>query len=82
MKGEHKVNTNRAWIEIDLNNLEHNVKMIQKAMPEDCELMAVVKANAYGHSAFEVATCANQIGVKAFAVATIDEGLIYVDMEY
>lgn len=75
LKGEHKVNTNRAWIEIDLNNLEHNVKMIQKAMPEDCELMAVVKANAYGHSAFEVATCANQIGVKAFAVATIDEGI-------
>lgn len=44
-------------------------------MPEDCEFMAVVKANAYGHSALEVATCVNQMGVKAFAVATIDEGI-------
>lgn len=65
----------RAWIEIDLNNLKHNVRMLKQAMPKNCELMAVVKAEAYGHGAFEVATFINRIGVRAFAVATIDEGI-------
>lgn len=37
--------------------------------------MAVVKAEAYGHRAFEISTCLEKIGVKAFAVATIDEGI-------
>lgn len=51
------------------------MKVLQKAMPQDCELMAVMKANAYGHRAFEVATHINQMGVKSFAVATIDEAI-------
>ncbi len=65
----------RAWIEIDLNNLSHNVNALNKNLPEKCELMAVVKAQAYGHGAYEVATHINRLGVKAFAVATIDEGI-------
>jgi len=65
----------RSWIEVDLNNLEHNTRILQKAMPKDCKLMAVIKADAYGHRAFEVSTYLNKIGVKAFAVATIDEGI-------
>lgn len=65
----------RAWLEINLNNLEHNVAALQGAMPEGCELMAVLKAEGYGHGAYEIATCVNRAGVKAFAVATIDEGI-------
>lgn len=65
----------RAWVEIDLDNLRHNVKTLRQAMPENCELMAVVKAKAYGHGTFEISTCVNRMGVKAFAVATIDEGI-------
>ena len=65
----------RAWVEIDLNNLSHNVEILNKILPEKCELMAVVKAQAYGHGAFEVASHINRLGVKAFAVATIDEGI-------
>lgn len=67
--------TDRAWIEIDLNNLEHNVRQLKSIMPSCCELMAVVKAEAYGHGAFQIATYLQKIGVKAFAVATIDEGI-------
>ncbi len=70
----HK-NMDRAWIEIDMNNLKHNVKTLREAMPHDCELMAVVKARAYGHGLFEISTYLNRIGVKAFAVATIEEGI-------
>lgn len=72
---KHSVTTERAYLEIDLNNLEHNVSVLKKAMPKDCELMAVVKAEAYGHGTYEIATHINKIGVKAFAVATIDEGI-------
>lgn len=67
--------TDRAYIEIDLSNLEHNVKTLQKAMPPKCTLMAVVKAQAYGHGAHEIATHLEKLGVRAFAVATIDEGI-------
>ena len=44
-------------------------------MPRSCKLMAVVKTNAYGHSAYAVATHLERNGVKSFAVATIDEGI-------
>ena len=67
--------TERAWIELNLDNLAYNVNALQKVMPEKSTLMAVVKTQAYGHGAFQIATCLNQMGVKAFAVATIDEGI-------
>ncbi len=65
----------RAWLELDMDNLRHNVRILEETLPEGCELMAVVKAEAYGHGAFEVASCVNRMGVNAFAVATIDEGI-------
>lgn len=78
-QGRHKKHctseNDRAWIEVDLNNLKTNVRTLKKAMPNGCNLMAVVKAEAYGHGAFEVATYINRFGVKSFAVATIDEGI-------
>lgn len=68
-------NKSRAWLEIDLNNLRHNAEVLQEIMPPKCKLMAVVKANAYGHGDIEIASCLNGIGVNTFAVATIDEGI-------
>lgn len=65
----------RAWIEINEENLIHNVKELKKMMPKGCELMAVVKADAYGHGAVRTAACLEKNGVGAFAVATIEEGI-------
>lgn len=65
----------RAWVEINMTNLWHNVKALQEALPSGCEIMAVVKANAYGHGAVPISTYLNRIGIHAFAVATIDEGI-------
>lgn len=65
----------RAWIELDLGNLAHNVAVLREAMPKGCELMAVVKSEAYGHGMFEVATHLSRLGVRAYAVATIEEGI-------
>lgn len=74
-RAKHAVGTDRAYLEINLNNLEHNVDALQKAMPPKCKLMAVVKAEAYGHGMYEVTTYLDQIGISSFAVATIDEGI-------
>lgn len=74
-KAKHTADTDRAYLEINLNNLAHNVNTLQKAMSPKCELMAVVKAEAYGHGMYEVTTYLEQIGVSSFAVATIDEGI-------
>ena len=74
-KEKHDTARDRAYIELDLKNLEHNVKTLQGAMPSGCELMAVVKAESYGHGMYEITTTLDRMGVKAFAVATIDEGI-------
>ncbi|MBQ8831281.1 MAG: serine racemase VanT catalytic subunit [Oscillospiraceae bacterium] len=65
----------RAWKEIDLSALRHNAQALQGMCRSGCELMAVVKADAYGHGAYDVSVCLEKSGVNAFAVATIDEGI-------
>lgn len=65
----------RVYAEINLQNLEHNAKVLQQAMFPDTKLMAVVKADAYGHGVCKVAECLNRTGVESFAVATIEEGI-------
>jgi len=67
--------TDRSWIEVDLNNLKHNARTLQAAMPVNCKMMAVVKAEGYGHGAIAVSKCLYKIGITAFAVATIDEAI-------
>lgn len=74
-KKKYALDTCRAWIEIDLGNLEHNARVLQGAMPSGCRLMAVVKAEGYGHGAFVVSGHLNKIGIESFAVATADEGI-------
>lgn len=72
-----KVNTKkaRAWIEINTENLEHNIEEIKRVLPDTTKLMAVVKANAYGHGDVLICKKLNQIGVYDFAVATLEEGI-------
>ncbi len=65
----------RSWIEINYENLAHNVKEIERIMPNGCKLMAIMKAEGYGHGAYECATYLEELGVDAFAVATLDEGI-------
>ena len=65
----------RAWVEINLSNLRHNAGALKAIMPGQCELMAVVKANAYGHGANLTADCLRKEGVRQFAVASLEEGI-------
>lgn len=74
MTGILQHRTERAWTEIDIGNLIHNARALRCALPEACGIMAVVKADAYGHGGVEAARALSREGVSAFAVATIDEG--------
>ena len=48
---ENNLVKDRAWIEIDLDNLVNNISEIKKIISPKTKIMAVVKANAYGHGA-------------------------------
>ena len=65
----------RAWIEIDLKNFENNIKQIKNILPQKTKIMAVVKANAYGHQMVDVSKKLNEMGIEDFAVATLQEGI-------
>lgn len=66
--------SHRTWAEIDLTALLHNFKII-KELSGDSRIMAVVKANAYGHNVAEIAPSLQKNGVDFFAVSNIDEAL-------
>lgn len=63
----------RAWVEIDLDAIAQNVSTLGALAPSS-ELCAVVKANAYGHGAVEVARTALDAGASKLAVAQVAEG--------
>lgn len=65
----------RAWVEIDLAALTHNVKQLKNLLSPHTQLMAVVKADAYGHGAVAVSQTALSAGASWLGVATIPEGI-------
>lgn len=63
-----------AWVEINLNNLDFNIKNI-KTKIGDREMIGVIKADAYGHGSVKVAEVLRANGCKTFAIATIQEAI-------
>ena len=64
-----------AWIEVNLDAIKNNVEVARRNLKPSTKLCAVVKANAYGHGAVEVAKEAAAAGVDFFAVALPQEGI-------
>lgn len=65
----------RSWIEINLSQLKKNYLLYKKNLKADAEIMAVIKADAYGHGDVQVARLLSQSGVNLFAVSNIDEAV-------
>lgn len=63
----------RTWCEIDLNALKYNLDTIKSIT--DKKVIAVVKANAYGHGDVEISTELQNLGIDYFAVSNIDEAI-------
>lgn len=64
-----------AWIELDLDALEHNIHALRSVIGPAVDLIAVVKANAYGHGLAAIAPALASIGVERFAVVSVAEAL-------
>ena len=64
-----------TWAEIQLDAIANNIKGIRKLLPADTKIMAVVKANGYGHGALETARIALVSGAEFLAVALLDEAI-------
>lgn len=65
----------RSWIEINLSQLRANYNIYKKSLKRDAEIMAVIKADAYGHGDVQVARMLSDLGVHLFAVSNIDEAV-------
>ena len=67
--------TTRTWAEISLEALRHNARALRAAVGENCILLGVVKADAYGHGAPAVAKTLREEGCGYLAVACVQEAL-------
>lgn len=67
--------TRPLWIEVNLDALAHNIAEVRRVTGDDVLVTAVVKANAYGHGAIQVAPVFLANGADRLAVATLEEAI-------
>ena len=65
----------RTWAEVNLQNLIKNLDIIKGITSKNTKIMAVIKADAYGHGSAYVAKTLAQNGVKSFAVSNLEEAI-------
>lgn len=78
MKNVRQTNINihrDSWVEINIENVSHNMREIRKNTPKGVKLLAVVKADAYGHGSVMLAPTLLASGADMLGVASIDEGV-------
>ena len=72
---QSNINIHRdSWVEINLDYLAQNIRAIRELTPKNTKLLAVVKADAYGHGAVMLAPTLLASGADMLGVASIDEG--------
>ena len=64
-----------TYVEIDLDIIKHNINEIKKVIDKNTKLGAVIKANAYGHGAIEVARVLEEENVDYICVAGLNEAM-------
>ena len=64
-----------CWIEVDLNAIGNNYRAIREIVGESVAIIAILKANAYGHGAVEVAKTLSQAGAEYLAVTRLEEAI-------
>ncbi len=63
------------WVEIDTQAIKNNIQAIQNELKAESRLIAVIKANAYGHGAVELARILCQNGIDFFGLTYLEEAL-------
>ena len=64
-----------AWAEINITNLDYNIKQIREKVGPGKKITGIIKADAYGHGAVKVATGLRANGIDSFGVATLSEAV-------
>src|SRR5438067_4433368 len=64
-----------AWVEVDLTKLRRNFQIIHHDKPAEVQLLSVIKDDAYGHGALQVARIALEYGASFLGVSTLDEAM-------
>ena len=64
-----------AWAEINITNLDYNIKQIKDKIGPGKKITGIIKADAYGHGAIKVATVLRANGIESFGVATLSEAV-------
>ena len=65
-----------VWAEINLSNLDYNIKNIKAKLGSGTKIIGVVKADGYGHGSVKVAEVLRANGVNTFAVSTLQEAIV------
>ena len=65
----------RSWVEVDLDQIKQNYLSYKASLPQGVEVMAVIKADAYGHGDAHIAKWLSEQGCRLFAVSNIDEAV-------
>lgn len=66
----------RVYAKVDLDAIKWNISKVQETVGKDTMVMAVIKADGYGHGALPIAHALNKIGVERYAVAFAEEGMM------
>ena len=64
-----------AWAEINISNLDFNIKRIKEKVGPDKKITGIIKADGYGHGAVKAATVLRANGIESFGVATLSEAV-------
>lgn len=64
-----------AWAEINITNIDYNIKQIKQKVGPKKKITGVIKADGYGHGAVKMATVLRANGIESFAVATLTEAV-------
>ena len=81
MSGTAPRSSHRAWVEVDHDALRHNLGVLRDMAGAGKQVIAVVKANAYGHGAVEVSRTQSMQGAPAIAVKLTGDRVAIVQRE-
>ena len=70
------MNFERSWVEINLDNFAYNLQQLKGLLRAKTEFMQIVKADAYGHGAYEIAKESTKQGATYLGVANSEEGIL------
>ena len=74
-----KYERDRTWAEVSLDHLASNFQKLSEWTGPACDVLCVVKGNAYGHGAIEVSRELERVGCRILGVATLEEAMVLRD---